>query len=286
VDVALGLEGPHLSERYVRAYLSLNPSDLHVAAIRAAGKLMEPGPDQRNVLQGILDTLPAPVLGQVMIIFWRYPDSAETAVRIFRRYANDTRDSRFSTREFRSWAAGVVAYRGHLREAISEFGTGGSGSVTVAAALLGLIPRESARAVFSGWLAQRRGNAPYALPWWSAAADTTSLQRFIRWHEEPASSQPHLSSQRQYWVAAGRGFLALARGDTMAALREFTQVPDSSCTERSCLGSLLKKVELLTGRGMDREAAATLRRDPGWAVSPLSSLRCSGCFSGPGWPSG
>lgn len=270
MDLALELGGPELARRYVRAYLALNPSDIHAVGIRAVEKMLGPVPDRAAGLQQLLDTLPALPLGQVMITFWRYPDPEESAVKIFRRFAADPRGSRYSDPDFRRWIVGILAYRGHLREAYTQVGTGGPASLYAAPSLLGVIPRDTARTVFARWLNESDPQAIFALPWWAAIGDTVSLHRFIQWHKPTARPESHRIQQglKRYWAAAAGGYLALARRDSAEALRRFTQLPESLCSGALCLSPLLTKAELLSAQGRDREAATVLHRDPSWTDSP------------------
>jgi hypothetical protein len=274
VDLALELGGPELARRYVRAYLALNPSDIHAVGNRAVEKILDPDSNREAELQQLLDTLPALPLGQVMITFWRFPDPEETAAKIFRRFAADPRGSRYSDPDYQRWTVGILAYRGHLREAYTKVGTRGPPSLYAASALLGVIPRDTARTIFARWLDESDPQASHALPWWAAMGDTVSLRRFLRWHDSPARPAPHriLERRNRYWAAAAGGYLALARRDSAEALRRFTQLPESLCSGGSCLSSRLTKAELLSAHGQDREAAIVLLPHPGWTDSPPQAL--------------
>jgi eukaryotic-like serine/threonine-protein kinase len=267
VDLALSLHGPDAARRYVRAYLALDPSDIHAVGIRAVARMLDTVSHRGAALQRLLDTLPASPLGQIMVTFWRFPDPEETAAKIFRRFAADARGSRYSDPGVRRWEVGIVAYRGHLREAYREVGTQGPASLYALLALLRVIPRDTARVVFARWLNQRSDpQASLALPWWAATGDTLSLRRFMRWHDSPPQPGSHRIQQglKRYWAAAAGGYLALARRDSAEALRRFTQLPESLCSGAVCLPSRLTKAELLSAQGQDREAAIVLHRDPGW----------------------
>jgi tetratricopeptide (TPR) repeat protein len=73
--------------------------------------------------------------------------------------------------------------------------------------------------------------------------------------------------------ALAQGYLALARGDTIGALRRFESVPDTACI--SCLTDRLTKARLLASQGRDREAAvllgARLNRNPA-LLEPMFAL--------------
>jgi hypothetical protein len=60
-------------------------------------------------------------------------------------------------------------------------------------------------------------------------------------------------------MAAGRAWLALARGDTMAALDLFLEVPDSLCP--GCYLHRLPRAELLLRAGRTAEARVLLDRE-------------------------
>ena len=82
-----------------------------------------------------------------------------------------------------------------------------------------------------------------------------------------------------YGTAVTEGFLAVARGDTVLALRRFIEalrypgeiqprsiLPDSVCPVSSCPGERVELARLLSARGRDREAATLLD----WTLPQLS----------------
>ena len=95
--------------------------------------------------------------------------------------------------------------------------------------------------------------------WWAARQDTASLKRYVERLEQRVSgkSAPETPSS-PYWRAAGKAYLALARGDTAGALARLAALPDSTgpvWLERLALA------RLLSARGRGREALAVLDRE-------------------------
>ena len=272
VDVALTLDGPSAARRYTRAYLALDPSDLHADVIRAVA-MLDTASNRAASLQRLLDSLPEETLGGLMLTLWRVRDADEAAVKIHRRFALGTGGSRYSDPEFRRWTAGVLAYRGHVREAYMLARSASPGTFG-SAALLGMVPRDSAKAIFGAWLGQRDFRAAVALDWWMSEGDTAALRRFVAWQGGPVPPGSHRTEQdlRRFLAIAGRGYLGLARRDTAAGLREFSQLPDSACSGSLCLMPLLIKAELSMLAGNDRAAVAVLRREPAWPDRPPQAV--------------
>lgn len=70
---------------------------------------------------------------------------------------------------------------------------------------------------------------------------------------------------RGYLLRAGQAYHLLARGDSAAALRQFTTLPDSACFSL-CATDELVRAQLLDSRGRSAEALRLLERhiDGGW----------------------
>jgi hypothetical protein len=215
-----------------------------------------------------------------------WPDSTETGVWFARRHrermlreATTATDSEIAT-------IGLVvtlAYRGHLQEA---YRSGGRQDHMLFAqiALLGGVSADTAAAEFRSWIGWKGGPKRWlwwALPWWAERHDTSAIAGMEHWAETglqrpPVPVTPIAKEVLSYLAQSSHAYLALARGDTVAALRLFEALPDSACFGMCDLDGLVR-IKLLAGRGRYREAAqrlaATPRRDnPGVALSPTRVL--------------
>jgi serine/threonine protein kinase/tetratricopeptide (TPR) repeat protein len=263
VDVTLNLDEPNEARRYIRAYLALDPKDFHADAIRALA-LLDTSSHRAGSLQRIVDGFPEEPLDAMLPALWRLPDSDEAAVKLF-RHLGATSGSKYADPRSRRYTAGVLAYRGHLREAYA-LTSSGNALIFAPANALGLVPKDTAKAIFGAWLRQREPRAVLALGWWVSEGDTGSLRRFVRWQSEPmpAGSDRFDRNLRRFSAIAGRAYLGLARRDTAEALREFARLPDSSYVETLCLAALLEKAELSMLSGNYGVAAAVLSLEPAW----------------------
>ena len=205
----------------------------------------------------------------------RWPDSAEVALRmvLLKRTGprGEIRDS-VHVPLLARW----LASRGHVRAASTLLKTklpltaplrlGNSDAVRdfVDLALIGAVPAETAAAVFEMWrrtevVTEDLGlsfHAAYALPWWGSRGDTATLQRVAR-RAESAARRDDLREAWQYLAAAAPAYLALARRDTIQALRRFLALPDSLCI--ACNVDDLVRARLLSGARRDSEAYERLR---------------------------
>ena len=121
------------------------------------------------------------MLGIAASTIQRWPDTAELAVRIARQRVHAQED----VNDAQLHLAHVLAFRGHLREALA-LGDTLPGNISneffAEAALLGYVPADRAQATFSRWL--QLGEWPpflpvpaLALPWWGIQRDTVALRR-------------------------------------------------------------------------------------------------------------
>jgi hypothetical protein len=174
-----------------------------------------------------------------------------------------------------------LAYRGHLQEAyaadrrllldpnaspFSDFR-----DPFRALALLGVIPETLSARTFGhalepgrAWPMSPLGTARQlrGLPWWLARRDTASLARFALRAGQEARMQGSARGKLQgrYLHVAATAYLALARADSVRALRLFQSIPDTLCLENDCFYEKLIEARLLTVQGQARQAAAVLDR--------------------------
>jgi hypothetical protein len=175
-----------------------------------------------------------------------------------------------------------LAYRGHLHEAYaadrgllldpnaSRFSNFLDPFLSLS--LLGVIPESLAVTTFGHafepgkpWEIppfKRQARQLRGLPWWLARQDTASLARFARRAEQEARSQPSAKGKlrSRYLHLAATAYLALARADSVPALRLFQSIPDTLCIENACSYEKLIEARLLASQGQARRAGAVLDR--------------------------
>ncbi len=115
------------------------------------------------------------------------------------------------------------------------------------------------------------------LPWWLARSDTASLARFALRAEQEARTQASARGKLQgrYLHAAATAYLALARADSVRALRLFQSIPDTLCLANDCYYEKLIEARLLTSQGQARQAGAVLDRWVWSAAGARSSSSAS-----------
>ncbi len=276
VDIGFILGRPALGKRYLNAFLKLEQTDPNTEGLGLVRDLTEHPPPWPPSIRRHVDTASTYVLVSAWWILRRYPDSAETAIRlahaigVSRRSGDPVLDDSLG----RAWTlARALLDRGHLREA---YAAGGSTFPLEFAqiALLGASPAET-HAVFARWLADTLGEqvtagalSPFeslsarllASAWWAARQDTVSLAEGVRRWESlarAAGNNAEVERWAEYGAASGRAYAALARRDTAEAVRRFAELPDSVCP---CLYDRITTAHLLATRGRRSEAARLLER--------------------------
>jgi len=278
--INIDLGDPVRARRYLAAYLRLNPTDDNVAALRLAARMVDPLRADLPETARLIDTAPALVLFTAGVEYLSgWPDSGETAIRLLRSLAlrhpgfvtGDVTDSLLPRRLL----AFALMQRGHLRDAYRMYPVfdakhpGRWQNPYVRLALLGAVPVDTAAGVFRRSLERDlTGDViglVLVLPWWFAQRDTNSLARFASRVDSMAqrdSARPVANAARHYATDAARAYVTLLGGDSAAALRAFTALPDSVCGLVSCPFQKLTEARLLQAAGEDRRAAELLDR---WA---------------------
>jgi hypothetical protein len=232
VELSYALGGTARIHRYIAGLIRVNPQSVQAAGLHELQHLLAlPDSDARARL---IDSLPNDVFWEAYTPLARWPDSAEVAVHIVRDRVRATRSKHEDLHEARFHLAHALAFRGHLREALA-LGDTLSPVLFAEAALLGYVPTERARAIFSAWL--RLGDAPYlprpalALPWWGAHRDTSALQGFVHLVDSMTTTarsygtlSPDELVRLGQMVAAARAQQALARQDTSSAISAYYDV--------------------------------------------------------------
>jgi serine/threonine-protein kinase len=276
VDLGLNLGGATLAQRYIRPYLALDPKDINARGIRFIASLLDPGRLRGDEFRRLIDTVPADVVRHALAGgLARWADTAETALRVLeaRRAGGDS--AQFFGYGLRPFQAGILAYRGHLREAAEFVPPDFAGYVLLFRAQVGAAPADSADTVFAEWSRTGNPGMRYALPWWAGRGDTARVRVAVRMVDSLARhpSWPPLRPIMTYFAGAAHAYLALARRDTTEALRRLTALPDSLCAHGMCYGVQLTRAQLLAAAGRDREAAQLLDREPSSFIDPTHVIR-------------
>ena len=267
----LAAEGPAEMQRYLRPYLALNPQDVNADGIRFVQAVLS-SPGDSNLTRQIAE-VPGDGLFAAYLAVLRLADSAETALQIARIMKSRTwpepplDDSIVAQRQLER----SLLSRGHLGE-WRRVTQSSAPQMFSEAALLGGVPADSAAAAFRGRLSGPVGPLMVmAFPWWTQRRDTTSLRiaaiRADSMARSPRSSNPQLGI---YVAAAAEAYLALARGDSALALRQFLALPHARCP--ACQLDRLTAAQLLVERKLDREAWPLLQSAFPSAVLPSAIL--------------
>ncbi len=270
VDIGFLLGRPALGKRYLDAFLALEQTDPNTEGLGLVRDLTDRPPPWPTGIRRHMDTASTYVLFSAWWILRRYPDSAETSIRLARAIGASRRsgDPMLDDSLVRLWAlTRALADHGRLREAHAA--AGATFPLEFAqVAVLGAAPAET-RAVFTGWLADSMAEQPtfeflsarlLASAWWAARQDTTSLGEGVRRWEalaRAAGQNPELKRWAEYGAASGRAYAALAHRDTAEAVRRFAELPDSVCP---CLYDRIVTARLLGACGRRSEAAKLLDR--------------------------
>jgi serine/threonine-protein kinase len=272
-EIALGLGRTDEAQRYLATHLRLKPVSTDAAGrgVQLAAQLVDAG-GAGSDFEARADTLPTDMLLNAFSVIARWTDSAETTVRLARILFK--REGSSSPYFFA--LPGVLAYRGHLREAY----TMGGAKRAATFALFGGVPPESLETLYGRTLRRRlefnayEGLTPalYLLPRWSADRDTAALRLLAQRHDSVARNDTMVEARLwgQYGTRAAAAYLALARGDTALALQRFTALPDSVCL---CVADRILTSQLLAARGLHQDASRALELgQPQVWYSPLAGL--------------
>jgi serine/threonine-protein kinase len=288
-QLLLALGRPEEARRYAVTYLALDPNSPDRSWFRLAALLLDQSDSGRAEAERMLDTASVLTVWGTGLRLGSWPDTAETAVRLMRRLgepgraAGGTTPWVIDTVMWPQYLAYVLAFRGHLREAFaaderllrqpsasqwSDFL-----SPILDLSLFGIVPDSLARATFgralkpaADWGDTWTHRHLRGLPWWLLRGDTAALARFgplaARAARTPANPRAGLRARLLGEMSAG--FLDLARGDSLAAIRKLSAIPDTLCLAdfytANCFHLNLTLARLLTARSEDRRAAELLER--------------------------
>jgi hypothetical protein len=278
VELGFTLGGLAEGRRYIRAYLSHNPTGADGEAITLLDRITDPAQSDAKAVERMLDTSSTVVLLHAWAPVSRWTDSAETALKLLRAIARRPRSSPTFKDDSVELSAALplqLAYRGRMHEAYSLIGTRPS-RLLPQLALLGIVPRDSAAAAFSSWVKSENPQAHSALPWWASVGDTASIAALERVYETQLRDAPApRRALAEYNVAAAKAYLALAVHDSVFAEKSFAALADSVCLR--CDFDRLESARLQAWRGKTDVADKLLRQRLYSAVTPaeitLSSAR-------------
>jgi len=272
ISFAAYLDGADSARRYIHAYLALSPAGPRSQLIRLAGDLLDPARAAAIDVARLVDTLPPDALCAAAELFRHIPDSAEMVVRMTRAYiARPQTDTLLRVTRHGCVAGQLLKgleFRGHLRDAdrlISLDSHGMRALIMYDLARFNAVPRDTSRAEFNRILALApRTRMPRLYSWWATDGDTAAIRTYIDsfWAEGDRIRTPSEDAMIRAYIMSGRGYLALARGDSATALRVLAGTKD---TLSECWSdNRVTIVRLLMAAGRYREAAHRLeRRWPG-----------------------
>jgi serine/threonine-protein kinase len=261
IGLALDAGGDAAGRRYAEAFLRAGAMGSYAQSTRLVTQLMDPS-TREKAISYVADSADSHVFQAVWGAVGRWNDSAETAVKLAqRRVAAEKKAGKPSN--FSVFMLPVaLAGRGHVKEAaqattfpalLSQF------------ALVGGIPADSATKAARRWATSPGDGIIPAAPLLAAAHDTATLKIAIqridsaRSHPLPPNVPPIVHDFLGYLPVTQRAYLALAKGDTTEALRQFAARPDSACFGQCPIDDLVY-IQLLAARHRDAEAAARLER--------------------------
>jgi len=278
------LDGAASARRYIHAYLNLAPSGPHAQSIRLADVLLDPSRAASIDVGRLVDTLPADMVCEASKLLRHVPDRDDIELRLARALEALPPDNLSAAHRAPCafmQAVDGLQFRGHLRDA-SRLASAQvpwlHPAVTINLARAGIVSTDTARAAFKRILALApRTRITKLYGWWATDGDTAAILTYINGFAETEGRLNTESTEAMLRasVAAGRAYLALAKRDTNAALKQFLTTTD---TLHECwYENRMTLVQLLAATGRYRDAGKRLdRRWPG-------STACSNGFDDVMW---
>jgi serine/threonine-protein kinase len=234
MGLAVELDDRAAIRRYADRFLALGPAPESSRTFRLVRYMFDPA-TTTSLLDRLLDTLGVNAVDALNGQIYNASDSGEISVRTYRHFATKavSEDVWWSDPAVRyGLLAASLGFRGHAREAarlLAHYpGMIAWGTLT-SLALAGMVPADTADAVFRRWLreapgplggADMRGGFPP--PWWAARRDTSALKLYA---DRLTSRAGRRAVPEPYWSSATEAYLTLARGDSLEALRRFQALP-------------------------------------------------------------
>lgn len=284
VELALQLGDQPRAARYARMGAMLAPNT-EASAFQLAQLIFDSGVGSPAATLALRQASANTLLGTGADHLRWATDSGEAALVLLRLVAEGTApqsgadvfvsDPLLRPRHL-AWA---LAFRGHLEAAADVLPARQPVSRALAAilnpflelALFGAIPDSIAQRVFAGALAPDAlwGGTPGRVlprylrgaPWWLAWGDTVALARLAERAADVAlDSVGVVASRGRYLHGTALAYLALARGDSLRAIRLLRALPDTLCMVVFCFHEKVTLARLLAARADYPEAAGLLDR--------------------------
>lgn len=277
VEIALNDNDPEGALQYVRGYLAVPSVNREGAGMYLLSLVLDPERTRRRDFERELEAASLTTLRRLAVAIRSWPDAEETQIQVARRLLATTRASfssqpadltTYSLRLYQSLLASVLIFRGHVREARGLVGDRLAMAPFMELALMGAILADTVESALARGVPAPDAGDHVVFPWimeaacfrtldaalwWASSRDTARLRRLVQREDSaaralnPAEVAPYARPAPKFARAA----LALARGDTGAALRGF--VPDSTCP--GAQQPRATQFRLLVATGRDAEAA-------------------------------
>ena len=262
VPLGLELNGTESGRRYAKAFLAAGGMGQYAQSTQLVLRMIDPA-TRAAAITYLADSADTHMFQTVWLAINRWTDSAETGVALMRARAA-AEQAAGKPSNFSSFALPVaLAARGHIRDASARTTFPG---LLAHFMLVGGVPADSVLRLARTLATSRGQEIVYAAPLFAAHHDTAGLAGLtrnldgVRQHLPP-NLPPVARDFLPYLAAASHAFLALARGDSVEALRLFDALPDTACFG-ACVIDDLVHVQLLAARGRFPEARARLERPP------------------------
>jgi len=287
VELSIRLNRSDLARKYADAYLRLDPTDANAPATRLAALLLDPERSHTLEVARVIDSASNRALSDAASygpggqLGW-WADSGEAAIRLLRELITRTGNGAYPWTDslmYHQFLANALAYRGHMHEAYATdrrlILDWKASRFTwyldpfLGLSLLGAIPESLAATTFGHALEPGKAwPMPHfvharqlrGLPWWLARRDTASLAGFALRAAQEARIQTSARGKLRgrYLHLAATAYLALARADSVRALRLFQSIPDTLCIANVCSYEKLIEARLLAAEGQAQQAGAVL----------------------------
>ena len=262
IEQSLALNDTARALRYIRGYMARDSTGAEAEAVRLVRSLIDTG-----VRPAASDSAMRAATYQQLFfakaMLFKWPDSAERAIEaltLMRRPGREPPGSAADSLALRHQLVSELGMRGHVRRALVESGDARPAGVMFNAALAGLIPNDSVVAQATALLSSRSPQLAYAIPWWGATRDSSDLRRAAAALKDVARAS--LTALDTSLIALGErevpAYLALARRDSLAALRLLAAIPDSLCEAVDCTAAHVAQAQLLADSGRRAEALRLL----------------------------
>ena len=285
VTLSLALGDTAAAHHYIDAYLARKPTDDDASAARSLAHVLSAAKPAAS-MAAFVDTASLKQLNSIHFLIVRWPDADESDVRLSRRVLALKRATSSRGEEPASETrilALAVSFRGRLREAAallpnvlhdrSPPGIIGGRPLALELALLGALKPADADTLFRRIAAEPiRAQTGYTgIPYFASRGDTASLHSLVL-RLDSLRRVPTAERLATTIAAGARAYLALARGDSVTALREFASVPDTVFACSGCYVWQLTRAQLLERAGRWQEAQIVLRREPLYWMTALGVL--------------